>query len=234
MPNGARDPRDDLLTALLQAEEAGDQMNEDELLAMVFVLLIAGHETTVNLIGSGTLALLQHPDELARLRQEPTLIRPAIEELLRFVSPVETATERYAVTDLTLAGVAIQRGELVLAALASANRDEQVFAQADILDITRAKNKHLAFGQGSHYCLGAPLARMEGAIAINLLAQRLPDLHLAVPAAAITLACHPNCARARRPAHQANLSLSTINTLLRPAPKSAWVFLSCAPLHKLS
>lgn len=176
------DPRDDLLTALLQAEEAGDQMSEDELLAMVFLLLLAGHETTVNLIASGTLALLQFPDQLALLRQDPTLNRSAVEELLRYTSPAETASERYALKDLTLQGAAIQRGEQVLVALASANRDESVFPDPDTLDIRRQKNKHLAFGQGIHYCVGAPLARMEGAIAFNLLAQRLPKLRLAVPA----------------------------------------------------
>ena len=174
------EPRDDLLTALLQAEEAGDRLSEDELLAMVFLLIVAGHETTVNLIASGTLALLQHPEQLARLRNDPTLIRSAIEELLRYVNPVETGTERYALEDMTFAGVEIKRGELVFAALASANRDETAFANPDELDITRPKNKHLAFGQGSHYCVGAPLARMEGAIAINLLVQRLPNLRLAV------------------------------------------------------
>lgn len=174
------EPRDDLLTALLQAEEAGDKMTEDELLAMVFVLLVAGHETTVNLIASGTLALLQHPHQLALLRHDPSLIRSAIEELLRFVNPVETATERYASQDITFGGVEIKRGELVLAALASANRDEQVFTNPDELDITRQKNKHLAFGQGTHYCVGAPLARLEGGIAINLLLERLPNMRLAV------------------------------------------------------
>jgi cytochrome P450 PksS len=176
------EPQDDLLTALVQAEEGGDRLSEDELLAMVFLLLIAGHETTVNLIASGTLALLQHPDQQARLRDEPTLIRSAVEELLRFTNPVETATERYVAADVTVAGVKLQRGETVIAALASANRDAQVFANPDELDLARQKNKHLAFGHGAHYCLGAPLARMEGAIAINLLVQRLPNLRLALPA----------------------------------------------------
>jgi cytochrome P450 PksS len=176
------EPQDDLLTALVQAEEGGDRLSEDELLAMVFLLLIAGHETTVNLIASGTLALLQHPEQRARLRGEPTLIRSAVEELLRFTNPVETATERYAAADVTVAGVEIRRGETVIAALASANRDAQFFANPDELDLARQKNKHLAFGHGAHYCLGAPLARMEGAIAINLLVQRLPNLRLALPA----------------------------------------------------
>jgi cytochrome P450 len=175
------DPRDDILTALVQAEEAGDRLNEDELLAMVFLLLIAGHETTVNLIGNGTLALLQHPSERARLRDNPGLITTAIEELLRYTSPVETATERYAREDLEIAGITIHRGEMVLAAIASANRDQRQFSHPDMLDITRHPNAHLAFGTGIHYCLGAPLARLEGQIAIATLLRRLPDLRLAVP-----------------------------------------------------
>jgi cytochrome P450 len=175
-------PSDDLLTALVEAEEGGDRLTADEQVAMVMLLLIAGHETTVNLITSGTLALLQHPDQLRLLREQPELIKSAIEELLRFTNPVETTTERFAGEDLVLGGQQIRRGELVLAVLASANRDERHFARPDILDITREKNRHLAFGYGIHFCLGAPLARMEGQIAISTLLRRLPDLRLAVPA----------------------------------------------------
>ncbi len=171
-------PHDDLITALVQAKEGSDQLSEDEILAMIFLLLIAGHETTVNLIGSGTLALLEHPDQWAKLRREPALIKPAIEELVRFVCPVEMATERYARADITIAGTTIPRGELVLAVIGSANRDAAYFDQPDELDITREKNKHLAFGQGAHYCLGAPLSRLEGQIAISTLVQRMPDLRL--------------------------------------------------------
>lgn len=162
-------PKDDLLGALVQAEEAGQQLSEDELLAMVFLLLVAGHETTVNLIGNGMLALLEHPDQMERLRSNPSLIRLAIEELLRYGSPLETATERYAREDVTIAGVTIPRGSLVFAVIASANRDEQHFTEPDRLDITREPNKHLSFGLGPHYCLGAPLARLEGQIAITTL-----------------------------------------------------------------
>ncbi len=172
-------PQDDLISALVQAEEAGDQLSEDELLAMIFLLLVAGHETTVNLIGNGVLALLEHPDQLTKLRNDPTLIKSAVEELARFHSPVEWATERYAREDVTIAGVTIPRGELVHAVLASANRDERQFPNPDVLDITRTPNKHLAFGQGMHYCLGAPLARMEVQIAIATLLRRLPDVQLA-------------------------------------------------------
>lgn len=175
------EPQDDLITALVQASEGGDQLSEDELLAMVFILLIAGHETTVNLMGTGTLELLRHPDQWERLRDNPTLIKPAVEEMLRFVSPIETATERYAREDITIAGVTIPKGEIAFAALASANRDENVFANPDTMDITRDPNRHLSFGQGVHYCVGAPLARLEGSIAINNLVQRFPNLRLALP-----------------------------------------------------
>jgi cytochrome P450 PksS len=171
-------PQDDLVTALIQVEEAGDQLSKDELLAMVLVLLIAGHETTINLIGSGSLALLEHPDQMRLLRQRPELLKNAIEELLRYVAPVEQATERYAREDVTLHGVTIPKGEMVLAVLASANRDESRFPDPDRLDIARENNKHLGFGQGVHYCVGAPLARLEGQIAIHALVQRLPALRL--------------------------------------------------------
>lgn len=177
-----RAPRDDLLTALSQAEEAGDRLSEDEQVAMVLLLLIAGHETTVNLLSSGTLALLQHPQQLAALRAGQVGIKSALEELLRFTSPVETATERYAREDLTLHGVPIRRGELVTLVLASANRDEAQFRDPDRLDLAREPNRHLSFGQGGHFCLGAPLARMEAQIALPQLFEALPDLRLAVPA----------------------------------------------------
>ncbi|HEX6291983.1 MAG TPA: cytochrome P450 [Herpetosiphonaceae bacterium] len=172
-------PQDDLITALVQAEEAGDRLSEDELLAMVLLLLIAGHETTVNLIANGTLALLEHREQMERLRGEPELIKPAIEELLRYTSPVYTSTERFAREDLTLCGVMIRRGEQVLAVIASANRDEQHFERPDALDLARDPNRHLSFGQGIHYCLGAPLARLESQIAVDMLLRRMPDLRLA-------------------------------------------------------
>ena len=176
-----RNPRDDLISALVQAEEAGDKLGEDELLGMVFLLLIAGHETTVNLIGNGVLALLTHPDQLRRLREDPALIKPAIEELLRYDGPVETSTERFAREDVQIGDIIVQRGEMVLVVLASADHDPERFEDPDDLDITRADNKHLAFGKGIHFCLGAPLARMEGQIAINTLLRRMPDLRLKDP-----------------------------------------------------
>lgn len=179
------EPQDDLVTALVQAEEAGDSLSEDELLAMVFLLLIAGHETTVNLIGSGTLTLLQHPDQMTLLRERPELSASAVEELLRYTSPVEWATERYPREDIVIAGTTIPHGELTLAVIASANRDERQFPDPDRLDLAREPNRHLAFGQGAHYCLGAPLARLEGQIAIPSLLARFPDLRLAGGPAAL-------------------------------------------------
>lgn len=177
-----RAPREDLISGLLQAEEAGVKLSEDELFAMLFLLLIAGHETTVNLIGNGALALLLNPDQLNRLRQDPELIKPAVEELLRYTSPVETSTERYAREDLTLGGSTIPKGGMVLVVLASANRDDARFNNPNLLDLSRDTREHLAFGHGIHYCLGAPLARLEGQIALGTLVQRFPNLRLAVPA----------------------------------------------------
>jgi cytochrome P450 PksS len=172
-------PQDDLITALIQAEEAGDKLSKDELLAMAFLLLVAGHETTVNLIASGTLTLLEHPEQTERLRGEPSLVKPAVEELLRYTSPVEMATERYAREDLEVADTTIPRGELVLAVLGSANRDERHFEDPDALDLARDPNRHLAFGRGGvHHCLGAPLARMEGQIAISAFLRRFPEARL--------------------------------------------------------
>jgi cytochrome P450 len=175
------EPRDDLIGALVQAREDGDRLSEDELLAMIFLLLVAGHETTVNLIGNGLLALLEHPAQMDRLREDPELIKPAIEELLRYDSPVQLASERYAREEVTIGGVTIAPGETVHAILGSANRDERQFDRPDDLDIAREPNRHLAFGQGVHYCVGAPLARLEGQIAINTLLRRFPDLRLDVP-----------------------------------------------------
>ena len=176
-----QEPQDDLVSALVQAREAGNSLSEDEVLALIFLLLSAGHETTVNLIASGTLALLEHPDQWHKLRDDPTLVKPATEELLRFVSPAETSTERYARQDLVIADTKLPRGTLVLGVIASANRDAERFEAPEKVDITRQNNKHLAFGQGIHYCVGAPLSRLEGHIAFTALAERLPELRLAVP-----------------------------------------------------
>ena len=170
-------PRADMLSALIAAEEAGDKLSEDELLATCILLLVAGHETTVNLIGNGTLALLRHPDQLRRLRETPTLIGTAVEELLRYDGPVQR-TARIPSTDITIDGHTIGKGEMVMPFIGAADRDPAQFPEPDRLDIARADNRHIAFGWGIHFCLGAPLARVEGQIAINTLLKRLPRLAL--------------------------------------------------------
>jgi cytochrome P450 len=180
-------PRDDLLSALIRTRyEDGDQLSPDELVGMAFLLLVAGHETTVNLIANGMLALLRHPDQLAALRAAPGLLDGAIEEMLRYDGPVETATWRFARETMEIGGVRIPAGEPVLVALASADRDPGRFPAPDTFDIRRATQGHLAFGHGTHYCLGAPLARLEGRIAVRTLLDRCPDLALAAAPTALT------------------------------------------------
>lgn len=174
-------PQDDLVSALVAAEEHGDKLNGHELVSMLFLLLVAGHETTVNLIANGTLALLDFPDQRTRLQQDPSLLESAIEEMLRYCGPVETATTRFALEDMTYYGKTIHRGDLVLVSLLSASHDESRFPNANQFDISRKPNKHLAFGYGIHFCLGAPLARLEGAIAFEALLRRAPELRLAIP-----------------------------------------------------
>lgn len=171
-------PGDDLLSALVQAEAAGDRLDEDELLGIANLLLVAGYETTAHLIGSAALALIQHPDQRARFVREPGLGGSAIEELLRYTSPGEMATPRIARENVTLAGVTIPRGAWVIAVLGSANRDETVFRNPDTLDLARDSNPHVAFGQGRHYCLGASLARLEAQVALTTLFARVPGLRL--------------------------------------------------------
>jgi cytochrome P450 PksS len=174
-------PQDDLLTNLIQAEEAGDKMSHMELTSMIFLLLVAGHETTVNLIANGTLAFLRHPDQLAKLRQNPALIKNAVEEILRYDGPVETTTTRWAFEDVTFGDVTIPQGEAVLASLLGANRDPAIFENPDVFDIERPNaSKNIGFGAGIHYCLGAPLARLEGTIALDMLLKRFVNLELAV------------------------------------------------------
>ena len=176
-----KEPGDDLLTDLVRAEEAGDRLTEDELVGMVFLLLIAGHETTVNLISTGTLELMRHPEELERLRADPALGKTAVEELLRYTSPVEFATERHTREPVTYAGVTIPAHERVHLVLGSANRDEAQFPDPDRLDVGRDPNRHVAFGYGIHFCVGAPLARLEASVAIRALLDRSAELKLAVP-----------------------------------------------------
>jgi cytochrome P450 len=175
-------PGDDLLSALVQAEEAGDRLDEDELLGMAILLLVAGYETTVHLIGSAALALIQHPEQRARFVEEPDLSSSAIEELVRYTSPVEMTLPRVLREDVTLASVTIPRGDWVSGVLTSANRDESVFKNPDTLDLGRDPNPHLAFGKGRHFCLGSSLARMEAQVALTTLFTRVPGLRLTQPA----------------------------------------------------
>jgi cytochrome P450 len=171
--------RDDLLSALIEAEEGGDRLSEEELLGTALFLLIAGHETTVNLIGNGTLALLRHRDQLDRLRHDPDLDRQAVEELLRFDSPVQL-TQRITLEDYDVGDVTIPKGQNLVPLLGAANHDPAEFDDPDQLDLARPNaNRHLAFGGGHHFCLGASLARLEGAVAIGTLARRFPEVELA-------------------------------------------------------
>jgi cytochrome P450 len=173
-------PRDDLISALLQAEEAGDHLSTEELFSMVVLLIVAGHETTVSLIGNATVQLLTHPNLLARLKSHPEQMPQAVEELLRYDPPVERSLTRYVAQDVVLGGQSLHRGDLVILLLGSANRDQRIFPDADQLNIDRETKAHIAFGKGVHYCLGAPLARLEAEIALNTLLRRLPNLRLAV------------------------------------------------------
>ena len=170
-------PRDDLLSALIEAEERGDKLTELELLATCRLLLVAGHETTVNLIGNGTLALLRHPDQLQLLRDDQSLARGAVEEVLRYDPPVQY-TGRVALEEVDVGGVTFSKGEQVVLLLPAANRDPEQFPDPERFDISRDDDRHLSFSFGSHFCLGAPLARVEGQIALSTLVRRLPGLEL--------------------------------------------------------
>ena len=169
-----KQPKDDLLSALLAAEEQGDLLSEDELLATCILLLVAGNETTTNLIGNGMLALLLNPDQRRRLQAEPGLIVPAIEEMLRYDGPAQI-TSRIVAEPLELRGKQMQPGQVVLCFLGAANRDPEQFAEPDRFDIGRQNNRHLAFGYGIHYCLGAPLAVAEAQVAISTLLRRFRE-----------------------------------------------------------
>jgi cytochrome P450 len=177
-----RSPADDLLSALILARDEGDRLTERELYSMVFLLLVAGFETTVNLIGSGALALMSFPAQARRLRADPSLLPAAIEELLRYANPLNHATERFTLDDVAIGGAVIPAGQWVLVATSSANRDPERFPDPERLDVGRDASGHVAFGHGIHHCLGAPLARLEGEIAIGSLLARFPSLSLAVPA----------------------------------------------------
>ena len=174
------DPQDDILSGLACAEEDGDRLDEQELLAMLRLLLVAGNETTVNLIGNGMLALLRHPEQLQRLREDPALIPSAVEELLRYDSPVQLDLRRI-VEDCDVNGFPVKKGEDIVVLIGGANRDPGQFEDPDGLDVGREANSHISFGRGIHACIGAPLARLEGRIAIEVLLERFSSLRLAAP-----------------------------------------------------
>ena len=174
------DPADDLISALVAAQERGDQLSDDELLSTCFVLLTAGDQTTTNLIGNGTLALLRHPDQLRRLQQDSTLICSAVEELVRYDTPTQIII-RVVAEAIKIGGQTLAEGDLVYLVLAATNRDPDRFADPDQLDLGRTDNRHLSFGNGPHFCLGAPLTRLQGEVAIGTLVRRLPTLRLATP-----------------------------------------------------
>jgi cytochrome P450 len=178
-----RAPTDDMISRLVHAEEGGNVLDEDEVLATVFLMFLAGHVTTVNLVGNGVVALLTHPDQLAKLKADPELAKGVVEETLRYWGPVDFIGRRIAREDVEVGGTVIPTGEQATVSLASSNRDPARFANPDVFDITRADaNRHVAFGKGIHVCLGAPLARVEGQVAFSTLFRRFPELRLAVPA----------------------------------------------------
>ncbi|HEY4035829.1 MAG TPA: cytochrome P450 [Ktedonobacteraceae bacterium] len=172
-------PSNDLTSSLVQAEERGETLSETELISTIFLLIVAGHETTVNLIGNGILALLEHPEQMQRLRADFSLLPSAVEELLRYTAPVSLSSPRWANEDIPMHDQVIRKGEMVFVSLIGADTDPQQFSDSEELNILRLENQHVAFGKGIHYCLGAPLARLEGQIAIGTLLQRLPNLRQA-------------------------------------------------------
>ncbi|MCH9642434.1 MAG: cytochrome P450 [Actinomycetia bacterium] len=174
------DPAEDIMTGLIHASEDGDSLSEDEVVAMVFTLVVAGYETTYHLIANGVAALLAHPGQLELLTRQPELINSAVEEILRYTGTIGGTKPNYASEDVELGGVRIPRGAMVIPLLASANRDPDAFENPDVFDITRSPNYHIAFSKGPHFCLGANLARMETRVAIGNLVNRFPELYLAV------------------------------------------------------
>jgi len=185
------DPGDDVLSRLIAAEQDGERLSEDELVAMVFLLIVAGFETTQHLIANGVRALLEHPDQLERLRGDPALWEPGVEEIVRLRGPIHGTKPMYPTEDVTLHGVTLKRGAAVMPLLGAANRDPRVFDRPEVLDVSRSPNHHLGFGFGMHYCLGRPLALMEARIALARLFEQAPDLRLAVDPDALEIAPLP-------------------------------------------
>jgi cytochrome P450 len=182
-----REPSDDMISRMVLAQEDGDTLSEEELLSMAFIMYLAGHVTTVNLVGNGVVALLTNPDQLALMKADPTLAKNMVEETLRYWGPVDFVARRFAKENLEIAGTEIDKGEQVTIGLAAANHDPERFVDPERFDITREDaNRHVAFGKGIHVCLGAPLARVEGQIAFETLIRRYPDLRLAAPASEVT------------------------------------------------
>ncbi len=175
-----KSPQDDLTTGMLEAGDGGDKLSEDELISNCILLLFAGHETTTNLMGNGMLALMKHRDQMELLNRQPDLVTSAIEELLRYDGPSGSQV-RIVARDVEMGGKKLNEGERIFAFVNSGNRDDRRFSNPDAVDITRKRNRHLTFGQGIHFCLGAPLARLESQIAIREMSKRLKDVHLAIP-----------------------------------------------------
>jgi len=173
-------PGDDILTGLIQAEEDGDKLSENELVSMAFLLIVAGFETTYNLITNSVYTLLKHPDQLEKLRQNSDLMNSAVEELLRYNSPIHSTKPIFPIEDITIKGVTIPKGAMVMPLLASGNHDPEVFDRPEVFDIERDPNKHLSFSMGTHYCLGASLARLETAMALKVLIERCPNMRLGI------------------------------------------------------
>ena len=174
-------PSDDLISQLIAIEEEGERLDESELISMITLLIFAGHETTSNLIATGSMLLFEHPEQLQALKNDLSLVPSAVEELLRYHGPSTSVGPRFAKEDVEIAGKNIKKGDLVLVMVKAANRDEEVFLNPEELDVKRKIDQHLAFGHGVHTCLGAPLARVEGDIAFTTLLKRFPDLRLNVP-----------------------------------------------------
>ena len=178
-------PGDDLISYMVQAAEDGDRLSREEVISMTLLMLVAGHDTTVSLIGNGVLELLKAPGQLALLRSDPSLLPGAVEEMLRFACPVNVSARRFTRAPVELGGVTIPAGEMLFVSILSANRDATQFENPDAFDITRNTGGHLGFGHGIHYCLGAPLARLETAIAVGQLLERFPGLRLAADPASL-------------------------------------------------